>query len=81
MLAVALVGGTTVAGAKKKPKKATLNVTVPGSVASGASWSIQAQGRSGAYNTVGFHAYYGAIPCQPTEGAEESAGSLGSHSQ
>jgi hypothetical protein len=75
-LAVALVGGTTTAGAKKKVQKATLHITVPSSVADGASWSIQARGRSGPYNHLAFHAYYGTTACEPTEGAEEFIGKL-----
>ena len=76
-LAVALLGGTTSAGAKKKKPKATLSISVPSSVANHSSWSIQASGKAGLYNKVGFHAYYGTTSCAETEQGMELGGSGG----
>ena len=76
MLAAGVLGGVA-AGKGGKSKKPTLQITVPSSVANGASWSIQATGRSGKFNRVGFHAFFGSS-CQSSEAAMEQAGSVGS---
>lgn len=72
VLAMAVLAGT----APGKGKKPALQITVPPSVTEGSTWSIQATGRSGKFNRIGFHAFLGGS-CAATEAGMEQAGSTG----
>ena len=69
---LAFVGGTGLAEAKG----ARLHVSLPASVADGATWNIRATGYAGKYDTLGFHAFPGH-GCTNTEAAFEDQGPSG----
>lgn len=72
VVALALTAAVGIAAAKHK-KKAKLHVSVPSSVANGATWSVKANGYSGHFDNLAVYAFFGS-GCESTQQAMFNAG-------